>query len=328
MPCFFSECDTGGELRRFGAAFAGVYAYHFVADKVLITPFVNWLIRARWLTPDKRDKCRESLYKNAAVGAFFLLGLSVGWDQDWFFNPAGYFTDFPFEAPENLRWYYMIYLSFWFQSVDFMLNLTNNHYKVKRKDNAEMLVHHFATIALMVFSYYFDLTKIGICVLMLHDVNDLLLETAKFFVYLEHETLANLWFGLFALVWFIVRWYFFATNIIKSVYYEAYDLIVRHILDAGVFHGIDGPIWYYVWCGFFSFLTLLLVLHIYWGVLIVKMVVKALGDGNVEKDIRSDSEDEDEDDKKASRSGDDSDSKPATPTSDGKPKRRRAPKAE
>lgn len=322
MPCFFRECDSSWELQRLGLAFAGLYAYHLVVDKLFISPFVDWIIRRRWLTADKRDKCRESLYKNAAVGAFFLLGFSIGREQSWFFNPDEYFEGFPYEAPESLRWYYMIYLSFWFQSVDFMLQITNSHYKVKRKDNAEMLVHHFATISLMVFSYYFDLTRVGICVLMLHDVNDLLLETAKFFVYLEHELIANITFGLFALVWFVVRWYFFATNILLSVYYNAYDQIIVRIFDAGVFYGIEAHVWYYVWCGFFSFLALLLVLHIYWGVLIVRMVVKALGDGNVEKDIRSDSEDEGEDHKV------DSGSKPSTPTSDGKPKRRRAPKAE
>lgn len=183
MPCFFRECEPTAELRRFATAFAGVYAYHFVVDKLIISPFTDWLVRSKRLKKDRRDKCRESLYKNAAVGAFFALGLSVGWGHDWFFNPKGYFVEFPWDAPEELRWYYMIYLSFWFQSVDFMLNLTNNHYKVKRKDNAEMLVHHFATIALMVFSYYFDLTRVGICVLMLHDVNDLLLETGALVIW-------------------------------------------------------------------------------------------------------------------------------------------------
>jgi hypothetical protein len=146
-------------------------------DTLFIRPVVRYSLRKGWLTKDKEDKMRESLYKNAAVGAFHLFGLYIGWHEPWFFNKDLYFKEFPYEANETQRWYYMIYLSFWFQSIDFMLNITNKHYTVKRKDNAEMLVHHVATIALMLFSYYVDLTKVGLCVLMLHDVNDLLLET-------------------------------------------------------------------------------------------------------------------------------------------------------
>jgi len=78
-----------------------------------------------------------------------------------------------------------------------------------------------------------------------------------------------------------------------------------------------------VWVVWFGFLCLLLVLHVYWGVLIVKMVVKALGDGNVEKDIRSDSEGEEDD---VAEEGEEP--KKPLEASASKPRRRRAPKAE
>lgn len=170
------------EAKRFGAALLGLYVYHYVVDTVFIRPTVQYMIHKGWLTQEKKDKMRESLYKNAAVGAFHILGLYVGWNETWFLNKEEYFKGFPHVASEGLRWYYMIYLSFWLQSIDFMLNITNKHYTIKRKDNAEMLVHHFATISLMIFSYYVDLTKIGLCVLMIHDVNDLLLETGMLVV--------------------------------------------------------------------------------------------------------------------------------------------------
>ncbi|KAF4037144.1 TLC domain [Phytophthora infestans] len=324
MPCFLTECDPMEEAKRFGMAMAGLYVYHFVMDTVFIRPTVRYMMRKGWLTKDKEDKMRESLYKNAAVGAFHIFGHFVGWNESWFLNKEEYFKDFPYVANEAQRWYYMIYLSFWFQSIDFMLNVTNKHYTVKRKDNAEMLVHHFATISLMLFSYYVDLTKIGICVLMIHDVNDLLLETAKVFVYLQWETVANVFFGLFALVWFLVRWFFYSYNILHSAYSFAYQDIIAPITEAGSFHGISAPVWYWVWVIYFGFLCLLLVLHIYWGVLIVKMVIKALGDGNVEKDIRSDSEgEEDEAVEKEPKKSLETTVADAT-----MPRRRRAPKAE
>ncbi|RQM16834.1 hypothetical protein KXD40_005926 [Peronospora effusa] len=292
MPCYLTECNPTAEAMRFGVALISLYVYHYIIDRLFIEPTVQYMLRKGWLTQEKKDKMRESLYKNAAVGAFHIFGLYVGWNETWFLNKEEYFKDFPHVASEGLRWYYMIYLSYWLQSIDFMLNITNKHYTIKRKDNAEMLVHHFATISLMLFSYYVDLTKIGLCVLMIHDVNDLLLETAKVFVYLQWETVANVFFGLFALVWFIVRWFFYSYNILHSAYAFAYrDLIVR-IIEAGSFAGIEAYVWYWTWIIWLGFLCLLLVLHVYWGILIVQMVIKALGDGNVEKDIRSDSEGE------------------------------------
>ncbi|GER50456.1 LAG1 longevity assurance homolog 3 [Striga asiatica] len=57
-------------------------------------------------------------------------------------------------------------------------------------------------------------------------------------------------------------------------------------------HKIDGPIYYYV----FNFLLFsLLVLHVYWWVLMYRMLVKQIqARGHVSEDVRSDSEDEDE----------------------------------
>lgn len=151
--------------------------------------------------------------------------------------------------------------------------------------------------------------------------------TAKVFVYLEIELVANILFGTFAVVWFIVRWYYYSQNILYGVYVYGWGNIVQPAIDQGSLLGIAAVTWVRLFYIFFGFLLLLLVLHIYWGVLIVKMVAKALGDGNVEKDIRSDSEDE------SAKLVDDDGASDApvgsTPQNgDAKPKRRRAPKAD
>ncbi|TMW57495.1 hypothetical protein Poli38472_003420 [Pythium oligandrum] len=320
MPCILAECNELDELKRFATTFVGIYVYHFVWDKLIISPIATWLVRHKYMLQAKRDKFRESMWKNAAVGTFFTFGLYIGLGEDWFMNPKGYFAEFPYVTPEPLRWYYMIYLSFWFQSVDFMLNITNKHYVVKRKDNAEMLVHHFATISLMVVSYAFDLTRIGICVLMIHDVNDLLLETAKIFMYVPCGPMADIFFALFAIVWFIMRWFVYAKYIIYAVHTEGWNSIVVPIQKAGGMGAFSADTWYWFYIFFFSFLSLLLALHVVWGYMIVKMVIRSLQEGKADRDIRSDSEAEDEDDKPVA--------KKAEPATDSKVKRRRAPKAE
>ncbi|KAK8954757.1 hypothetical protein KSP39_PZI001904 [Platanthera zijinensis] len=58
-------------------------------------------------------------------------------------------------------------------------------------------------------------------------------------------------------------------------------------------HKVDGPIYYYV---FNTLLIALLVLHIYWWVLIFRMIVKQIAaKGHIGDDVRSDSDAEDDD---------------------------------
>lgn len=156
--------------------------------------------------------------------------------------------------------------------------------------------------------------------------------SAKVFVYLESELVANILFGTFALVWFAVRWYYYTTNILVGVYTYGWLHILQPAIDNGAHLGVSASTWYKLYIVFFGFLVLLLVLHVYWGVLIVKMVIKALSDGNVEKDIRSDSEDEsaksigDHDESDAPLDG--ATAAAAASADSAKPKRRRAPKVE
>ncbi|GLE11634.1 hypothetical protein PINS_up024183 [Pythium insidiosum] len=91
MPCLITECSPISELQRFGVALLGLYAYHFLWDSLLIAPFADYLVRHGHMGKDKRDKFRESAWKNAAVGTFFLFGLYIGHDKDWWMNPKGYF---------------------------------------------------------------------------------------------------------------------------------------------------------------------------------------------------------------------------------------------
>lgn len=50
---------------------------------------------------------------------------------------------------------------------------------MRRKDWLESMVHHIATIALLLYSYYVNFTRVGIMVMLLHDVSDIFLEAAK-----------------------------------------------------------------------------------------------------------------------------------------------------
>lgn len=292
MPCFVTSCDATSEATRVVGGIATMYLYHFLNDRLIIRPCTDFLVKTGRLPNKKWHQFRESMWKNVAVGTMFSLGMYIGWGEHWFMNNEAYFKNFPSPSPEIMKWYYVLYAAYWIQSIDFLLSITSNYYEIRRKDNLEMLVHHLATLFLMVFSYAMDLTECGICVLMIHDVNDLLLESAKMFNYLEWKKCADACFATFAVVWYIVRWGFYTKNIILGVWYNCYEDILAPILTRNGFLGFSIQFWYAYWVSFLVVFSLLLVLHIYWGYLIGCMVIKAIYAGNVEKDIRSDSDDE------------------------------------
>jgi len=104
--------------------------------------------------------------------------------------------------------------------------------------------------------------------------------------YSSCEWLAVVAFLHFVASWIILRLIIFPFWILRSTSYE-----VLLTLDKNK-HRFYGPIYYYVFnCLLFS----LLVLHIYWWILIWRMLVKQIqSKGRVGDDVRSDSEGEDE----------------------------------
>lgn len=51
--------------------------------------------------------------------------------------------------------------------------------QVRRKDWLESMVHHIATVLLLVYSYYVNFARVGTMVLITHDISDIFLELAK-----------------------------------------------------------------------------------------------------------------------------------------------------
>lgn len=51
--------------------------------------------------------------------------------------------------------------------------------QVRRKDWLESMIHHIATTLLLVYSYYVNFTRVGVMVLLVHDMSDIFLEAAK-----------------------------------------------------------------------------------------------------------------------------------------------------
>ncbi|XP_078162895.1 ASC1-like protein 1 isoform X2 [Carex rostrata] len=127
--------------------------------------------------------------------------------------------------------------------------------------------------------------RVGAIVLAVHDASDVFLEIGKMSKYSGFEAIASVSFQLFVISWVLLRLIYYPFWILRSTSYE-----VVLTLDKKK-HEFDGPIYYYV---FNTLLFSLLVLHIYWWVLMFRMVLKQIKSrGVVSDDVRSDSEDED-----------------------------------
>nr|XP_054767515.1 ceramide synthase 4-like [Lytechinus pictus] len=142
------------------------------------------------------------------------------------------------------------------------------------RDFIPQFIHHFATIFLLGFSWTCNFTRIGCIVLLTHDVADIFLELAKICNYSASHSAANALFGVFSLVFFLSRILFLPFGLIFSSLFQSLEIV-------GPF-----PAYYF----FNGLLITLQILNSYWFFLISCMVYRAITNGQVTKDARSDVE--------------------------------------
>ncbi|KAF9594019.1 hypothetical protein IFM89_026827 [Coptis chinensis] len=184
-------------------------------------------------------------------------------------------------ARMKLQGLYMYAAGFYTYSIFALL-----FWETRRKDFGISMSHHVATVILIVLSYIFRFTRVGSVVLALHDATDVFMEVAKMSRYSGYQTVANVSFQIFVLLWVILRLIYYPFWVLWSTSYELIQTLDNNK------HPIDGPIYYYL---FNTLLFCLLVLHIYWWVLMYRMIVNQIqARGQLGDDIRSDSEGENE----------------------------------
>lgn len=234
----------------------------------------------------KLRKFKESAWKCIYFLSAELLALSVTCDEPWFTNTRYYWVGpgdqvWPDQKIKlKLKATYMYAAGFYTYSIFALI-----FWETRRSDFGVSMGHHVATVILIVLSYILSFTRVGSVVLALHDASDVFLEVGKMSKYSGAEWIASFSFLLFALSWMILRLIYYPFWVLWSTSYE-----VILTLDKEK-HPVKGPIYYYV---FNTLLFCLLVLHIYWWVLIYRMLVKQVQlRGQISEDVRSDSEDED-----------------------------------
>uniref|UniRef100_A0A8C4ZN53 Ceramide synthase 3 n=1 Tax=Gadus morhua TaxID=8049 RepID=A0A8C4ZN53_GADMO len=220
----------------------------------------------------KFREARSALCLSLYLCAEYCIPVSTVLQKEWFYDTRQVWTGFPKQSMlESQYWYYVLEMSFY---GSLLFSIT---FDVKRKDFKEQIVHHLATLTLLSFSWCVNYIRIGTLVMLVHDSSDVLLESAKLFNYAKWERTCNALFVVFAIVFMVTRLIIFPFWLIHCTWVYP----VEH---------------YPPFFGYYFFnvmLVVLLLLHIFWAYLILRMVRKFLF-GKMTRDERSDHEEEDE----------------------------------
>lgn len=185
----------------------------------------------------------------------------------------------------NIKLYYVVQLAFWCSALIYIT------FENKRSDFAQMLTHHIATILLVGWSLVWNYWRIGLVVLILHDVGDVFLYSTKASKESTvcRKQVTEALFVTFAVVFFVAR-------------LVVYPQVVWVTFRTGFQAYLDPVFGKYDWdrdlvgnkAGNYSMpllLGLLLCLHVFWFSLIIKIIVRTLKTSLDETgDIRSDSD--------------------------------------
>eukprot|EP01018_Ginkgo_biloba_P016002 Gb_07027 [translate_table: standard] len=237
----------------------------------------------------RHTKFKESAWKFIYYLSAEIFALAVTYNEPWFTNTANFWV-----GPGNQVWpdqkiktklkaLYMYTAGFYAYGIFALI-----FWETRRSDFGVSMSHHVATLMLIILSYLLRFARVGSIVLALHDASDVFLEVGKMFKYSGSNVIPSISFILFVISWIVLRLIYYPFWILWSTSYE-----VLRTLDKNK-HKIEGPIYYYV---FNTLLFCLLVLHIYWWVLMYRMLVKQIkARGKLGEDVRSDSESEDDKD--------------------------------
>jgi len=238
---------------------------------------------------------RFTYYTSAWIYGFLILRT-----QPHFTDTEECFRDWPYHPiADAVWWYYIVSTGFYWS-----LLVSQFLFDIRRSDFVEMMLHHIVTIFLLSMSFGTNFVRAGSLILFIHDTADIYLELGKMFRYADREsgegrtywsTLLTVDFALLLVVWIGTRLYYFPAHIIRTMLFEGPRLVQENYLWTNL---LQRPIVPRV---FLAMLCTLLVLHLYWTTLLLKITWKALGstDRSSVNDIREDEEclsDENDDD--------------------------------
>ena len=230
----------------------------------------NWYKRRRNLErPDLVKKFSETSYRFIWYVFLWFWSVYALYDKPWLYDTIQCWIGFPYQELDfEIYFLYMIQLSFY---CTLALSIMTD---IKRKDFNEQIIHHFATITLLSFSYMANFYRVGSLVLIINDCSDIILEFAKLTVYCQKQKVADSLFTIFAVVFLITRNVLYPVMVLHTTLVKSMTLFTP----------------YFGYYAFNAFLSVIAGLNFYWSFLIVKMAMRISDEGGVKNDERSDAE--------------------------------------
>jgi len=268
--------------------------YSFVLD-----PFTNSQ-RFKHMSSLAKTRLKENIwfftwYLFATVG-----GVLVLYDLPWFLDTSHCVYGYPHEHTGfetiSFRLYMLTGCAFYTQALFTLLFIDE-----KLKDFVEMVLHHIATIMLITFCLSAHHHRVGSLVLILHDFVDIFLYSAKAFHHMNNEMMSSALFVGFTLSFLYMRLMLLPYIIYLAISnFQGWDdpsryFFVRYVSDSVLPVEVsDYGVCVAKYCLstywlLILLLCLLVTLHIFWFVLVVKILIRTLKGTNL-KDIREDEE--------------------------------------
>jgi len=236
----------------------------------------------RWLESIAKDvKVRsgketvwvESVYKLSYYVWIWPIGVVVGWD--YFHFPLQCFEQWQLEGQHDstmFRFFAYTQLGFYIASLIQHVDGTES----RRSDWLQMLIHHVATVILIGGSMYMQLFRIGVVVLILHDVCDITLEAAKALTYMDSNINIIFWFST-VIIWQITRIYLYLDRVLLPIYYGIPGLVLENKAHPSINQ---------VRLYFLFFLGTIFLLNVMWGYMLVTGAFSVLFRGMKAEDPR------------------------------------------
>jgi len=236
-------------------------------EKKIQDIFFQIAINRKYSEPKKYS---ESCWKATFYITAFSWGMYNVWQTNIFPKTGNCWIGYPYQHHNtSVVLYYIYQLGFYFHSLYCHFTM-----EVKRSDYWPLFFHHVVTIWLIYFSLIVDFHRIGILVLVCHDIADIPLEIGKTAVYRGAKNEQIFWYLALVVIWLCSRLGVYPSYIIYSTYIEAIIIL--------------GRIPFY--SSFNAALFFLQLLHIYWFVLIIRTGYR-VATGKTVVDAREDKDD-------------------------------------
>jgi len=244
-----------------------------------------WNRKRNTVMKAKISKFSEASWRLTFYAYFCYIGyraLFTPTTASWIQDTHNHWIGWPYHVmSEMVEYYYQVELGSYIHQLLWT--------EVSRSDSLQMILHHLTTIALMVFSYLSNYTRIGASILLLHDTADVFLEGAKVSHYISQGAKgkffraagkigADVLFVIFAVTFFVTRLMLYPRYIVYSAYVESMEIFGTYSMSG-----------YFVFTGL---LTILQLLHVFWFYLIARMIYGMVTD-KLGGDVRSDDDEDD-----------------------------------